>query len=242
MPLGIHLRHLQRDDARGAVVSVLQVDLDFGVAVLALRMERGLGAARAASAAKAAPEKRLEEIAVVFRTGAIGTGARGFETRVPVGRRAEILPGLVVGSEPVVGRTLFRVAQHLVGLADLLELLLGVVLLADVRRVFARQPPLCALYVERGFTAHGAGFHRQPVAGGDGAAGAVGCAPALGTTDRPARESLGLSRRSARAVEPLLSRGGSLAARLDPFRAGYPDATQATGCAGRGSQGTQESC
>jgi len=45
----------------------------------------------------------------------------------------------VAGAELVVGRALLRVLQHLVRLADLLELGLGVRLLADVRVVLARE-------------------------------------------------------------------------------------------------------
>ena len=56
----------------------------------------------------------------------------------PVGRRSEILPRLV-GTHLVVRGTLLHVFQDLVGFTYLLELLLGVLLLGDVRMVFAGQ-------------------------------------------------------------------------------------------------------
>jgi hypothetical protein len=55
----------------------------------------------------------------------------------PVGRRTEILPRPIAAAEAVVGGALFLVAQRLVCLGDLLELLLGVLLLRDVRVVLA---------------------------------------------------------------------------------------------------------
>src|SRR5690606_16179891 len=58
-------------------------------------------------------------------------------------RRMELLAGAVAArAQLVVGRPLLRVAQRLVGLADSLELLLGVGLLAHVRVVLARQPAI----------------------------------------------------------------------------------------------------
>jgi hypothetical protein len=66
--------------------------------------------------------------------------AAGFlAKRLPARRRAEFLPGLPVRAQPVIGRALFRVAQHLVGFGNLLEARLGVLFLADVGVVFARQ-------------------------------------------------------------------------------------------------------
>src|SRR5205823_8982784 len=65
--------------------------------------------------------------------------AAGAEAVEPVGRRAEILAGAKARAERVVGRALFLVAQRLVGFRDLLELLLGVRLLGDVRVVLARE-------------------------------------------------------------------------------------------------------
>src|SRR5690606_35740914 len=59
-------------------------------------------------------------------------------------RRPEFLAGLAL-SERVVGSTLLGIAQHLVGLADLLEARLGVGLLADVGMVLARETPVGAL-------------------------------------------------------------------------------------------------
>src|SRR5690606_9027288 len=56
-------------------------------------------------------------------------------------RRVELLPGPVTAcTQLVVGGALLRIAQGLVGLADGLELLLGVRLLAHVRVVLAGEP------------------------------------------------------------------------------------------------------
>src|SRR5204862_7176507 len=60
------------------------------------------------------------------------------EALVPVVRRAEVLPR-AMAAEAVVGRALVLVLQRLVGLGDLLEALLGVRLLGDVRVVLARE-------------------------------------------------------------------------------------------------------
>src|SRR5581483_9119495 len=63
----------------------------------------------------------------------------GAEAIEPVRRRAEILAGAKARAERVVGRALFLVAQRLVGFRDVLELLLGIRLLGDVRVILARE-------------------------------------------------------------------------------------------------------
>jgi len=62
-----------------------------------------------------------------------------FEAGVPAGRRAEVLAGLIVLPELVVGGALFGVGEDLVGLVDLFHAFFGVRLLGDVRMVFARE-------------------------------------------------------------------------------------------------------
>jgi hypothetical protein len=89
-----------------------------------------------------AAEDGVEKVAVVKTLGAAEVHAAAIARslpRVPARRWAEVLPGLVVGAQLVVGGALFRVAQHLVGFGDFLEARLGVFFLADVRVVFARQ-------------------------------------------------------------------------------------------------------
>src|SRR5205814_5715540 len=90
-------------------------------------------AARAGAAENAhlLEEVRKIDVAQVFR-------AAGAEAVEPVRRRTEVLAG-AEAAEAVVGGALFLVAQRLVGLRDLLELLLGVRLLGDVRVVLARE-------------------------------------------------------------------------------------------------------
>src|SRR3954451_23052229 len=139
---------------RDARAQRMAVDLE-----LALRTARGLFerdayrrlpvlagdrhvAAEAAAAARGAAEDAhlLEEVrevdvAQVF----LPPGAEAVE---PVGRRPEILAGTEPRAERVVGRALFLVAQCLVSLGDLLELLLGVRLFGNVRVVLARELPV----------------------------------------------------------------------------------------------------
>ena len=59
------------------------------------------------------------------------------ETGIPVRRRSEFLARLPFLAELIVGGTLLRVAEHFVGLADLLESGFSSRLLADVRMELA---------------------------------------------------------------------------------------------------------
>src|SRR6202008_3344743 len=68
--------------------------------------------------------------------------AAELESAAPVRRRTELLPGLPVAPELIVRGALLRIPEHLVRLLHFLEALLGVLLLADVRVEFARQPPV----------------------------------------------------------------------------------------------------
>src|SRR3569832_2115692 len=96
-------------------------------------------------AAEAASEQTLEEVAEVGGVAARETAAAELEARIPIGRRTEVLPGLPIAAELIVGRALLRVFQYLVGLADLFEPGLGVLLLAHVGVVFARELAIAAL-------------------------------------------------------------------------------------------------
>src|SRR5204862_4534362 len=82
-------------------------------------------------------EVREVDVAQVF----LPAGAEAIE---PVGRRTEVLAGAMT-AERVVGSALFLVAQRLVGFRHLLEFLLGVRLLGDVRVVLARELAICLL-------------------------------------------------------------------------------------------------
>src|SRR5579863_7513470 len=90
-----------------------------------------------------ATEERRKEVAEALllehvRAAAAGTGAPAeLEAARPIGRRPELLTGLPVAAQLIVGGTLLRVLQDLVGFLHFLELLLGILLLADVRMVFA---------------------------------------------------------------------------------------------------------
>jgi hypothetical protein len=84
--------------------------------------------------ARVAPaEQRLEEIAVpIGATGRIAAAAK-LETGVPVRRWAKVLPRPPLRAELIVGRALLGVLEHFVGLAQCLELRLGIRLLTHVR-------------------------------------------------------------------------------------------------------------
>src|SRR5205085_11586696 len=111
--------------------------------ILALR---AAAAPRRAGGRAAAAEQGLEEVAGIEafagaeRAAAAeraALAAAELESRVPVRRRLELLAGLPVAAHLVVRGALLRVLQDLVRLVDLLEALLGVLLLRDVGVVLA---------------------------------------------------------------------------------------------------------
>ncbi len=57
----------------------------------------------------------------------------------------EFLPGAPVCPETVVSRALLRIPEHLIGLADPLEFLLRVRLVADIRMIIAGKLSIGAL-------------------------------------------------------------------------------------------------
>ena len=85
----------------------------------------------------AAPEQACEEVAELLGTGRLATVK--LETLIPVRWRPEILAGLPVGAQLVVGGALFRIFEHLIGFSHLLESFFGIRLLADVRVVLSGQ-------------------------------------------------------------------------------------------------------
>jgi hypothetical protein len=127
MTAGIDLRHTQRDLPVRADIGVLDVEQHLGMMVLAARM-RAAGMEGAVLAAHAAKQFG-EEIAVIAGARQIA-GSKSppgeLETGVPVGRRAEVLAGLVTLAELIVGRTLFRIGEHRIGFVDLLHARFGV--------------------------------------------------------------------------------------------------------------------
>src|SRR3569623_1527047 len=142
--LHIDLRRPQRDGAARTVKGIFEIDDDLRRVILPLRMKRRAPTA-AMRAAEAASEQTLEEVAEVGGDAARETAAAELEARIPIGRRTEVLPGLPIAAELIVGRALLRVFQYLVGLADLFEPGLGVLLLAHVGVVFARELAIAAL-------------------------------------------------------------------------------------------------
>src|ERR1700758_1626347 len=81
-------------------------------------------------------EQRFEKIAVIriapSRTTELKAGA-------PIGRRTKILACRMSLAQLIVGGALLRTPQYLVGLADLLETGFCVLLLADIRVIFASE-------------------------------------------------------------------------------------------------------
>src|SRR6267378_4135502 len=121
--------------ALGAARGFLQADVDIDRVVLAA--ERCVPrAAKAAAAAASECAERLEQVGQVDAAEVLAGVAA--EALVPVGRRAEILPG-PVRAQAVEGGALFLVLERLVRLGHFLELLLGVRLLRDVGVVLARE-------------------------------------------------------------------------------------------------------
>src|SRR5712691_1429715 len=120
--------------ALGAVRGFLQAEVDIDRVVLAA--ERHVPRAAKAAAAAGECAERLEQVGQVDAAEILAGVAA--EALVPVGRRAEILPG-PVRAEAVEGGALFLVLERFVGLGYFLELLLGVRLLRDVGVVLARE-------------------------------------------------------------------------------------------------------
>src|SRR5205814_4083551 len=153
------------DDVLSALVRLGQGDLDLPFDVLPL-LRPGPRAGppstdevvhrRAAPEAtvRGVPKERAEEIGEVARGLAEGIAAGA---RRPVVDPMEVATGLAahtlgvplpIGPDRVVPLALLGIAEDLVGLIDLLEALLGLRLLVDVRVVLARQLPVGLLDVD----------------------------------------------------------------------------------------------
>ncbi len=153
-------------DAGRAVIGLIERYLDLVFDVLAtlragLAAEQGLGSAivklarpLTGAAAENAAEKVRERpttakqilgraIADVVRPASAGRPARPVKV---IGAAALLLVAIPVGAQVVVFLALFRVGQDLVGLVDLFEAFLGLLVVrVDVGVVFARQASIGAL-------------------------------------------------------------------------------------------------
>src|SRR6056300_594925 len=87
-------------------------------------------------------EHRLEEIAEISAARSSETGiAKAAAT--PPGRWLKISAIVItILAEIVVFLALLRVLQHLVGFAEFLELVFGILFLADIRMEFTRKNPI----------------------------------------------------------------------------------------------------
>src|SRR6185312_1573940 len=114
--LQVHLRPAMR---------VFQREMHRHLEILARNRHRGAAAGAAASTRETFEE--IGEIDVVERERASARRSPMAlaELLLPVGRRAEFLPGLVGAPKLVVGRALLGILEGLVGLGDLLEFLLA---------------------------------------------------------------------------------------------------------------------
>ena len=156
----------KRDRARRAVEGILERDLDRRALVLARVAAEAahvahVEAAAATTAAKrcAATEQRREEIGKIrpaasattttATEAARATAAAAREMLFPLRRRLEILPGLPVGAELVVGLALLRIRQDLVGLVGFLEPVFRALRLVLVRVELLREFSVRALDVLR---------------------------------------------------------------------------------------------
>ena len=139
---GVPLRQLQLQGAVATVIGFFQRDLQRHGLALARTLEAARPAKAGASPTAQVAEQRLEEIAELApaETAAERRSTRTSGAALPAGRRPEFLAGPPVAAQLVVSGALFGVAQHLVGLGDLLEPLLGACFLADIGVIFTRQP------------------------------------------------------------------------------------------------------
>src|SRR5678815_2506586 len=139
-PRGIRARIARplRRSSRSAP-RLLEAEAHRHFVILAGELHAAAGTA-AAHAGTAEDAHRLEQVGQVDVAQVVAHSScpAAAEAVEPVGRRAEVL-ARAVAAQAVVRGALFLVAQRLVRLGDLLELLLGVRFLGDVRVVLARQ-------------------------------------------------------------------------------------------------------
>ena len=126
----------QCNGARGVVESILEVDQDPCMMILAARTESGMWSS--ATAGGEAAEERFEK---VTEAGIVATETCAAElvACIPAGRWMKLLSCFPVGAKLVVGGTLLRILQHFVSFTELLETNLGICLLADIGMILACQ-------------------------------------------------------------------------------------------------------
>ncbi len=86
-----------------------------------------------------ASEQLFEKIAKGTGISAGKTAAFKLEAFIPVWWWFEIFTGFPVGAQSVVSGSFLRILEHFVSLAQFLEFCLGILFLADIGMVFARQ-------------------------------------------------------------------------------------------------------
>ena len=92
-----------------------------------------------AFAATVTTEELGEEIAEIGGTGVERAASGKLEAGVPVRGRPELLAGAIALSQLVVGDALFGIRKHRVGFVHVLHPRFGILLLRNVRMIFARQ-------------------------------------------------------------------------------------------------------
>jgi hypothetical protein len=123
------------------VKGIRQGHHDPGVVILPAPAVRRVGLAAGPAAGRTAlrlTEQRFEERAVVAIVAPVSRCAAELVAAVPARRRLKGLSTLRALPHVVVGRAPFTVAQHLVGLVELLHARRGIGGRVDVRMVLAR--------------------------------------------------------------------------------------------------------
>ena len=121
-------------------------------ALVAPRRHAPAGLPTDAAASTPLAEQAFEEIAEAAPCTATGedflkvdAATWAAATESTGGRLNLVARAITTGTQLIVGRTLLRIAQRLVGLVDRLEFCFGAGLLADIGMVFARQPAIRGL-------------------------------------------------------------------------------------------------
>src|SRR5215831_1141257 len=166
LAVGGHLRGGELEAHFSAAVDLLEREMRRDLVVLPRHRKCAAAGAPAAPGPAAEALEELGEIDEVIEVPFLEP-----ELALPPRGRAELL-ARPVATELIVRRTLLGVGERLVGLVDLLESLLGVLFLRDVRVVLARELPVRLLDVLLGGVAGDAEdlvvilvFHRVRPAG-----------------------------------------------------------------------------
>ena len=139
MTIGVTLRNLQLQRPLSTLIGFFQGDLQRYGLILAGGLETaGIAAPPGNPGLSAQPtEERFKKVAEILLAEAPGIDL-GTRPALPARRWPEILPGLPVAAQLIIGGAFFRIAQHLVSFGNRFEMLLGLRLLAD-----------CLLYTSR---------------------------------------------------------------------------------------------